>query len=351
MAKSDSTNPLVSVIILNYNGKRNLGQLFFDCLNSALKTDYPAFEILFVDNASTDGSVASVQKQFGENKNLRIIINKQNLGYPAGNNVGIRQAKGEYIALLNSDTIVDPLWLRELVIAIQPPEIGAAQSKLLLHDNPALMDCAGGFIDQYAYHHYEVGYKENANRYNNVYEIFYAKGASIIIKRSALKIAGLFEPGMFLFFDETDLCWRIRLSGYRIIFVPTSIVLHASGKSASKLQDQKRLYYSTRNRLFSVITNYNAKNMLNTLMVSLIWEMRNIVKFVATRKPHLVVAVVTALLWNLDNFDYVWRRRRQVQKFVRKVSDETIQKAMLKPFPPFPLSLIYSRAHYSSSEV
>lgn len=343
--------PLVSIVILNYNGKSSLGHLLYDCLNSVLNTAFPSFEVLFIDNASTDGSVDFINKKFGQNKKLRVIVNKKNLGFPEGNNVGIRKSKGKYIALLNSDTIVNPCWLSELVLAIQPPDIGAAQSKLLLYDNPNLMDCAGGFIDRYGYHHYEVGYGENGNHYNSIYEIFYAKGASMIVKREALSAAGLFEPQLFLFFDETDLCWRIRLSGYKILFVPTSIVLHAAGRTVSRLQCQRLLYFSTRNHIFLLLTNYNAANTLSTLLVSLIWETRNIGKFIVTRKPYLISSTIAAMVWNLTNFRYIWIKRKQIQKFVRKVSDEVIQKVMLNPFPPFPLSLVFSKAHYSLKEI
>jgi hypothetical protein len=142
---------------------------------SAFDTNYPNFEVLFVDNASTDDSVEFVKK-IGQNPRLRIIQNERNLGFTEGNNLGIRNAKGEYIALLNSDAKAEPKWLKELVKAIHPPEIGAVQSKLLQMSSPDVIDCAGGLIDYYSYH-LEKGRGEKSCKYTETGEIFYAKGA------------------------------------------------------------------------------------------------------------------------------------------------------------------------------
>ena len=334
------SSPQVSVILVNYNGRRNLGKLLKSCLASAFETDYPSFEVLFVDNASTDDSVEFVKKEFGQNPKLRIIQNERNLGFAEGNNVGIKTAKGDYIALLNCDAKADPQWLKELVKALQSPEIGAAQSKLLLMDDPSLMDCAGGFVDYYGYHHFEVGYKRRSEEYNRVYEVFYAKGAGMIVKKDVVKSAGAFDSKMFMYFEETDLCWRIRLNGYKIVFVPTSIVYHAAGSVASVLQENNRLYFSTRNHLLTVLKNYDDSNLSKAVAVSLIWEVRNLGKFVLKRKPQFISAVVRGLLWNLLNLKYVWTERQRTQMHVRKVADESIKKVMLKP-SRFPLYLVH----------
>jgi hypothetical protein len=253
--------------------------------------------------------------------------------------VGIKNAKGEYIALLNCDAKADPQWLNELVKALQSPEIAVAQSKLLLMNDPRLMDCTGGFVDYYGYHHFEVGHKQPSKSYNQVYEVFYAKGAGMIIKKDVLKTAGLFDSKMFMYFEETDLCWRVRLNGYKVVFVPSSIVYHAAGSVASVLQETTRLYFSTRNHLLTVLKNYDASNLSKTIAVSLMWEMRNLVKFVLKRKPQFVSAVVQALLWSLFNLKYIWTERRRIQTRVRKVNDDSIKKVMLKP-SRFPLYLI-----------
>ncbi len=336
---------LVSVVILNYNGKKHLGKILEDCLKSVLATNYPNFEVLFVDNASTDCSVDFVREMFGQDARLRIIKNEQNLGFAEGNNRGIRNSKGEYIALLNSDTRVERKWLTELVNAIQPYDVGAVQSKLLRMKTPDELDSAGGLIDYYGYH-LERGRGEQSSMYTQVKEVFYAKGASVLLKREVLAKTGLFDPDIFMYFDEVDLCWRIHLNGYKILFVPTSIVYHASGLTAAKSQEKERLYLHIKNHVLVVLKNYDFENMVRAAKVSVLFETRNMALFLARRKPLVCASILKALLWNLLHLKRTWKKRQIVQKLVRRVPDKEIKKQMLKPYPPFPLYLVFSRSRY-----
>ena len=336
---------MVSVILLNYNGRKNLGDLLEGCLESVLNTDYPNFEVLFVDNASTDDSVQFIERKIGRNKRLRIIKNEKNFGFAEGNNIGIRNAKGEYIALLNNDTKVDPKWLKELVKAIQQPEIGAAQSKLLQMDNPDLLDCAGGFVDYYGYS-YSRGHGQKAHKYNRIDDIFYAKGAAFIVKQEVLKRVGLFDPETFMYYEETDLCWRIWLNGYRIVFVPSSIIYHAPGSTISTLQEQTSLYFLTKNHMLTLIKNYGMKNMLKALTAFLFLELRKAIALIPRRKQNSSFAIIRALMWNLFHLKYIWERRQITQKLIRRIPDESIKGLMYKPFPPFPHSLIFPKSRY-----
>ena len=138
--------PLVSVIILNYNGKRFLNK----CLTSVLNSNYSNVEVILVDNASTDDSIKLVKESFGHSPVLIIVKNSTNLGFAAGNNVGLSCSKGKYVVFLNNDTVVEPNWLIELVGVMETnAKIGAAQSKLLSLHNKNFFDSAGDFIDYY----------------------------------------------------------------------------------------------------------------------------------------------------------------------------------------------------------
>jgi GT2 family glycosyltransferase len=318
-------------------------------LDSALKTDYPSFEVLFVDNASTDGSVEHVKTNFAQNSQLRIIQNEKNLGFTEGNNRGIKHAKGKYIILLNTDVRVTPNWLTELVKAAQPPEVGAAQSRLLNMDKPEVLDCAGGLLDYYGYQ-FERGRGEKPTSENEGGEIFYAKGASMLLKRQVLEKTGLFDPAMFLYFDEVDLCWRIWLSGYKVVYAPASTVYHASGSTASKLQVQTRLYFYTRNHIRILLKNYNLANACKAVKISMLFETRNIALALVRRKPFLAVSIMKGLLWNIANLKSAMVQRQVMQRHVRKVPDEKIRKQMLQPYPPLPLYFIYGRSKYRSKQ-
>ncbi|MEM3871081.1 MAG: glycosyltransferase family 2 protein [Nitrososphaeria archaeon] len=334
---------LVSVIILNYNGLRNLGNILKECIESVLNTDYPNFEVLFVDNASTDGSVDFIKKKFGWDARLKIIQNERNFGFAEGNNIGMKKAKGEYIVLLNNDTKVDSQWLKELVKALQAPEIGAAQSKILQLQNPNLLDCAGGFID-YIGLSYSRGYGEKAEKYQKITEIFYAKGAALIIKRKVLKRIGCLDPIMFLYYEEADLCWRVWLNGYKVIFVPTSIVYHAQGATTSKLFEHSRVYFLTRNRIITLIKNYDLKSLLKNLPSLILLDIRNALVLILRRKWCTSFSIFEAIIWNITHLKYIWKKRSIVQNIIRRVSDDRIHEIMIKPYPPFPHSLILSKS-------
>lgn len=339
----------VSVVVLNYNGHRHLGKILENCLESLFNTNYHDFEVLFVDNASTDDSISFVKEHFGNDPRVRIIQNKKNFGFAEGNNRGIKNSTREYIALLNNDVIVDPNWLAELVKSAEPPEVGAAQSKLLQMAQRTLLDCAGGLLDYYGYH-VERGRGEDADLFNQPGEIFYAKGASLLLKREILEKAGLFDPEIFLYFDEVDLCWRIWLSGYRIVYAPRSIVYHASGSTVSATQMRSKIYYYTRNHFLILLKNYNLANAVKAILVSLLLESRNIVLFLARHKSIVALSLMRGIGWNLLHFKRTWKQRQFVQSCIRSVPDREIRKHMLKPMPPFPLYILWSRSKYLSRE-
>lgn len=314
-------------------------------MDSVFATEYPDFEVLLVDNASTDGSAEFATTKYGARSNFRVIQNERNFGYTQGNNIGIRHATGGYIALLNSDTRVERNWLTELVNAIRPYDVGAVQSKLLSMKTPDELDSAGGLIDYYGYH-LERGRGEQSSMYTQMKEVFYAKGASVLLKREVLAKTGLFDPDIFMYFDEVDLCWRIRLSGYKILFVPASIVYHASGLTAAKSQEKERLYLHIKNHVLVLLKNYNFENMVRAAKVSVLFETRNMALFLARRKPLVCASILKALLWNLRHLKRTWKKRQTVQKLVRRVPDKEIKKQMLEPYPPFPLYLVFSRSRY-----
>lgn len=141
---NQSRLPFISIIILNFNGKEYVKR----CLSSVLKSEYSNFEVIFVDNASTDESLAAVRDAFGNEKRLKIVRNKKNLGFSGGNNVGFEHAVGNYIVFLNNDTIVEPNWLTSLVNAmLDDPSIGLASSMILQYNGENIASAGMLFSD------------------------------------------------------------------------------------------------------------------------------------------------------------------------------------------------------------
>jgi len=327
--------PLVSVIVVNYNGKTFLNR----CLGSLLKTEYSSFIVILVDNGSSDGSPDLANDEFGHDPKLKIVKNAANLGFAEANNIGMRHAKGKYVVLLNNDTIVDKKWLSELTKVMENDiSIAAAQSKLLLMDRPMLYDCAGGFLDHSGGTYARGHFTRDTGQYEKTEEIFTCKGAAMILRRDALRKVGLFDSTYFFYYEETDLCWRIWLAGYKVVFVPTSVIYHKGGASVPKEPSQQiffQVYLLNRNRIMTLLKNYEIRNLFAYLTPWLLLEARIIMSagLRGYRRSNMLYSLASskAILWNLRNLRSIWKKRLYVQRIVRKLPDsEVIPKMAVK---------------------
>ena len=254
--------PLVSIIHLNYNGKK-----FVDLWASLFKVDYPNFEIIFVDNGSRDGSIDMFKALVPKNwdKRIEYVIIDNNVGYSKGNNIGIEHSKGDYYVLLSNDIEVEINWLKEMINFLESnKDIGVAQSMMFSIFNKAMPDKMGNDIDV-------LGFNYGFVPTGQVKEVFYSEGAVMFIRRKVLDEVGyLFDSNYFMFFEDVDFCWRVRLCGYRIVVVPTSVVYHVRGGTVPGILMKTDPFYAitnTRNRLITLFKNYDSPRML--LYVSL----------------------------------------------------------------------------------
>ncbi len=322
---------LVSIIIVNFNGEIFLQK----CLTSVLKTNYSNIEVIVVDNGSTDGS-SELLRSFSYDSRIKLIMNEKNLGFAQGNNVGIELAAGDYVVFLNNDTIVEPNWITEFVKVLESNfTIGAAQSKLLLLDSPSILDCAGNFSDFYAITFARGLGEKDVGKYE-CDEIFTCKGASMIVRRKVIEQVGTFDSDFFTYYEDTDLCWRIRLAGYKILYVPTSIVYHKGSGSIPTVGIKSlffQVYLMKRNRITTLLKNYEIQNLIKYLSLSLVYECSQIVIIGfdnLLRGKDLVYSkeASRAILWNLKHFQGIWKKRVYIQSLVRRVSDQDIMCKM-----------------------
>jgi GT2 family glycosyltransferase len=324
---NDKSNPLVSVIILNCNGRHYLEA----CLSSVFETDYENFEIIFVDNNSCDGSVPFVMKRFGGDNRLKILVLDKNYGFAGGNNFGIRAACGDLIVFLNNDTIVDKGWLRELVKVMKSNEaIGVCQSKLLRMDDPNRLDCAGGFWYAFGYG-YERGSGEiDVGQYDRVEDIFYAKGACLCIRRNLLDKIGGFDENLFLRSEDTDLCWRVWKAGYRVVFVPSSRVYHKRGGTMPD-ETPKETYFSTKNRWYLLLKHYELKDIVQFIPLLTLVEIYMLLKLLVVGKKQNFVAFLKGLIWPLLNLrSIIIVRKKEQSKMKVKCENIVGRLIMLK---------------------
>lgn len=332
--KSKTSWPLVSVVIVTFNGKEFLQS----CLNSVVKSDYPDLEILLIDNGSSDGSVELIKKLFRNYPCIKLICNKKNLGPAAGRNIGVGAARGKYVAFLDDDTEVDPNWLTEAVNVMESdPSIGAAQSKLLLIDQRNKFDYAGDYLSQYGFLVQRVNFEEvDDGQLDEVVEIFSTKSAGMIVRRDVLLNIGGFDEDYFIYMEETDLCWRIWLNNYRVIFIPMSIVYHAFGRKSKLTSTRTKFltkYLGTKNYITTMIKNLGTWNLLKILPLHIGFWTGIIVWHIMRRRLIEASWVTKGVLYNLTHFRCIWMKRKVVQSSVRKVPDIYIMPRIMRKQP------------------
>jgi GT2 family glycosyltransferase len=319
--------PLVSIVVLNYNGKHHLKT----CLDSLLRTRYPNFELILVDNGSTDGSVEFVQQNYPSVKIVRLSKNTYTAG---GYMAGVLFARGKYVAILNNDVEVDENWLVPLVGALEKiPWLAAADAKYKsFYDRDRFDDsaAAGRWID-YLGNNYTRGVNEiDYGQYNKP---TYIMGVLTIFRRDILLEIGGFDLSYIFSYEDIDVGWRLYLAGYKILYVPESIIYHKSGASSRDRVGARRprpefYYLNKRNRLITLMKNYCVRNMLITLFVTYLEYFLTILYFIFTGNKVYGLQIVRGMIWPLKNLRKVMEKRAQVQK-LRKRSDREIKRYMV----------------------
>jgi GT2 family glycosyltransferase len=217
---SEVRNPLVSIILLNWNQPH----FTVACLHSLNKVTYPNFDVLVVDNGSVDDSLAQFEALKPELKfKLELLANGQNLGFAEGNNVGIRHAikQGvDYVLLLNNDTEVDPDFIQPLVrVAESDPKIGITGPKIYYFDEPKLIWSAGGLFTESGWTQQLGVNQPDLPEFNELKAVDYVTGCAMLVKREAIEKAGMLDARFFIYYEETDWCARVAKAGFTIWYV------------------------------------------------------------------------------------------------------------------------------------
>jgi len=309
--RSGEMGPKFSIIIANWNGKEKLGELLDRCLASVLNTKYDNFEIIFLDNGSTDGSYEYICSKYP----VKAVRNPRNLG-GVGKNKGLKACDGEIVVLLDNDTMVDARWLEEPAKLFENPEIGIVQANLRLLAEPSVADSTGHCISVLGLPVENSFFMEEPKEPT---PIFAGKGAALFVRKELFERLNGFDEDYFFYFEETDLCWRARLLGYEVYFSPRSVVLH---KGSGTFKNGKLLFHRQKNTIASMIKCYEFRNLILYLPLRLLFEFASIF-FLLFRNPSLAFSDVKALVWVLRNMRNLVRKRREIQK-QRVVSDKEL---------------------------
>jgi GT2 family glycosyltransferase len=251
----------VCVVVLNWNKPDDT----IECLDSCLKMDYPDYEIILVDNHSSDDSVARVRSRF---PNLEIVENAENLGYAGGNNAGIKRAleKGaDHVFLLNNDVTVDKNVLTELVsVFVRYPKAGIVAPKVLYYDDPAVINSMGTSMDWLKLRPKLGHYQQRDDvSHPEVMEKEILLGAALMLSRRLLQTVGLIDEKFFIFHEEADWCFRSRRSGFDNLTASKARIYHKESKTMREFSTLTH-YYSTRNFLYFTRKNATPAQWLAT---------------------------------------------------------------------------------------
>ena len=305
---------MVSIIIPNYNG----GDLLYNCINSIYENiSIKDFEIIVVDNGSTDNSINRVKNNF---QNVEIISSNSNLGYSGGCNLGATHASGKYLLFLNNDTKHSNEWIEKLVHFLDSnSKIAAVQPKILNIHNKKLFDYAGGaggFIDKFCFPFVQGRIfhtlEEDHNQYNNPSRIFWASGAAFMIRSNIFKTLEGFDKVYFAYMEEIDLCWRAQAMGYKIYSVPDSFVYHY-GKQTIKENTIKSHYLNHRNSWILFFKNSFTFNYGILIIQRLALDWMALAYSVMTLDIRRFFAILFAQIWILFFSGKIIKIRRNNQ--------------------------------------
>jgi len=253
----------ISVIIPNFNGQRFLKT----CLDSLRKQSFQDFEVIVVDNGSTDGSINYIARNYAEG---RIIPLTRNFGFSRAVNEGIKASRGKYIALLNNDTEADLEWLKELYYALERnPDIAFCASRMISYYHRDTLDGAGDCFPRSCFPFKRGMGGKVSEGYNITELVFGASAGAALYKKELFETVGYFDEDFFAYFEDVDLSFRAQLLGFRCLYVPTAIVYHVGGGTSEGkdigfnetkdiLGNEKvgeKTFFLARNRIYIIIKN------------------------------------------------------------------------------------------------
>lgn len=315
---ADATPPFFSVIVPNFNGEQHLATL----LTALRRQTLHDFEVVVVDDASTDDSIARIERDFPD---TRVIANRENLGFAASCNVGAAAATGRILVLLNSDTEPDPHWLAELAKGIVAhPEAASFASKLLLFDRRDTLHTAGDMMQATGMASNRGAWEVDRGQYDAMTQVFSACGGAAAYRRDVWEALGGFDENFWMYLEDVDLGFRARLAGWEAVFVPAARVYHKIGATAG---GEKASYYVGRNSIWLIAKDMPAHVFWKHLPSIARGQLQVALDALRTFRGPASRARLRGQLAGLRGLPFVLHQRRVVQQR-RVVRDSEIDRLL-----------------------
>ncbi|MCW4034306.1 MAG: glycosyltransferase family 2 protein [Candidatus Bathyarchaeota archaeon] len=323
MSKKSKKLPFVSAVIVNFNGQDYLRQ----CLDTILNTTYSNFEVVIVDNASTDQSLAEIES-FVSDSRIKVVKNQQNVGHAKGCNVGAKVAKGDYLVFLDSDIEFEQKsWLSELVNVMEnDPTVGIAQAKIVLAQNKQKLEYVCLNLD--ALGSWSATYGFDQSMFKTDFELMAASSGCCIIRKQVFDQIGGFDDDYFIYDDDTDLSFRVRLLGYRVMFVSSSVVVHRGGvlRGVSGMM----LFHSSKNRFYTLLKNYELKNVWWRFPLLTFFTLMVSATFFVTKQHQEAKASLKGVINPVAELPKIWKKRLTVQRNRRVTDSELVEAGFVR---------------------
>jgi GT2 family glycosyltransferase len=308
------TKPLISVIILNWNGKKWLDK----CLESLVHQTYSRLEIILVDNGSSDDSVEYVRGVFPR---VKIVQSASNLGFAGGNNLGIGEASGSVIMLLNNDTWLEPDAVRALVNEKLRRNLGVIGAREAYYDDCQNRNLYSTSIDP-------LGHPVNLFAPNDLKPSFYLSGVCLMFSKDLYLNTGGLDFNFFMYFEETDWFWRLGLLGIKFDYSEDIQVHHAgSGSTGNNRIKYKSFLWRNENALQMLLKNYRWYNLLWILPLYFAQNIIEIIFFLAVLKPQIAFSYIEGWAFNIRNLSRTMEKRAWVQHN-RVIGDARVLRRM-----------------------
>lgn len=322
----NSKKPLVSIIILNWNGKKWLK----NCLPAVRKIKYNPIEVLVVNNGSTDDSESFVKKNFPE---FKLVDIKKNMGFAGANNYAIARARGKYVVMLNNDTRVTPNFLNHLVETMEKDKsIGAIQPQIRSLIDESLLDSAISYLTTTGFM-YHFGYMKPWKRkmYEKPLFGYSIKGACMMMLRADYTRLGGLDEDFVCYVEESDLCHRVWLSGKKVLYSPESIIYHYGGGDMQVMtKDELTMFRSYRNRFISFIKNLSVLELIKTLPLLLLFCEAFIFMTLMNGNFRRAAGAQLGILSVPFTLSATLKKRRYIQTKIRRVDDSWVNQHVLK---------------------
>jgi hypothetical protein len=324
MSSPESNGPYVSIIILNFNG----GSTILECIRSVFKTTNCKFEVILVDNNSSDNSQELCKKEFPE---IILIQNKESMGMTARNH-GIKNARGNFVVFLDSDTVVEPNWLSKFLESFKEHGEGLYQPKLLEKQRPTTINSAGNMLNIFGLAYSRGKGEEDIGQYDRFQRVSYTSGACTFTSLEIINKIGEIDPIFFAYHDDVNYGWRAALQGIPSYYEPKITIYHY-GSPILKWSKTK-FFLLERNRWICLLTLYSKNTLFKIFPLLIIVEFGVLLFFISKRMALMKLKAFFSIVRLCRKLE---QRRKKLEKD-RRVSDVDVIKSFVDHFYITPLS-------------